>query len=60
MMAGSISQYMDRTYAVGDFTLTLTFSLKGEGISELRKSFMETRFSFQVDQERQIAERFVV
>ena len=30
---------LDRSYAVGDLTLTLTLSLKGEGIAELRKSY---------------------
>ena len=42
--------YQDRSYAVGNFTLTpstssgqaLTLSLKGEGIAELRKSYPDS------------------
>ena len=32
----------DRSYAVGDFTPTLTLPLKGEGIAELRKSYPDS------------------
>ena len=34
---------IDRSYAVGDFTLTLTLSLEGEGISELRSIYAENK-----------------